>query len=120
MRRYSLRAPGGAQPLAVVPTEAAAKPPGSGLRGTVVEATVLLQQPPQQHPDAAGPMSRAEGSMRQPLGDVGAAQPIAAHLPASAEEVVGCLQQLLGMLRVLAPPVRLVMRLDGVLLQVGG
>lgn len=101
MRRYSVRtAPGGA--VDVLDCGATPKPPGAALRGSVFEAAVRLAE--------------GAGDGRAP----GAAPTFArdAHLlPRSAEEAVGCLQQLLGMLRVLAPPVRVLMRLNGVLLQ---
>lgn len=107
VRRYCLRASSTAgHPPLLMPAEAAAKPPGSTLQGSVFEATVWLQPPAE-----AGASGPGDGPL--------AGQPPAAHRPASAQAVVGCLQQLLGMLRVLAPPVRLLMRLDGVLLQVG-
>ncbi|PSC76824.1 hypothetical protein C2E20_0918 [Micractinium conductrix] len=101
VRRYSVRtAPGGA--VDVLDCGATPKPPGAALRGSVFEAAVRLAE--------------GAGDGRAP----GAAPTFArdAHLlPCSAEEAVGCLQQLLGMLRVLAPPVRVLMRLNGVLLQ---
>lgn len=107
MRRYCLRASAAAgQPLVVMPAEAAPKPPGSTLQGSVFEATLQLQPPTEPGADGA-----SAGLLP--------GQSPAAERPASAEAVVGCLQQLLGMLRVLAPPTRLLMRLDGVLLQVG-
>lgn len=110
VRRYSLQAAHGGT-LAVVPAGADGKPPGSGLCGSVIEATILLHPGPH---DAAAAADWGGGGQQQLL----AAVPPAC-LPASAEEVAGSLQQLLGMLRVLAPPVQLLMRLNGVLLQVG-
>ena len=110
VRRYSLQAAHGGA-LAVLPTGADGKPPGSSLCGSAIEATILLQPGPH---DAAAAGDWGGGGQQQLL----AAVPPAC-LPASAEQVAGSLQQLLGMLRVLAPPVQLLMRLKGVLLQVG-
>lgn len=109
VRRYSLQAAHGGS-LAVVPAGAEGKPPGSGLGGTVIEATIQLR--PSPHEAAAADW----GGGLHPHMHAGVSP---ALLPASAEEVAGSLQQLLGMLRVLAPPVQLLMRLDGVMLQVG-
>lgn len=89
-----MQAEAGGELLGVREAGAEGKPPGSALQGTAFEAAVLLQAAP--------------GELRS----------ITHHqLPPSAEAVMGCLQQLMGMLRALAPPVQLVMRLDGVLLQ---
>lgn len=108
VRRYSLQAsPGGA--LSVAPASAEGKPPGSSLRGSVIEASILLQPGPL---DAAAGWS--DGRQLHTASDVPPAR-----LPASAEDIASSLQQLLGMLRALAPPVQVLMRLDGVLLQVG-
>jgi hypothetical protein len=83
-----------------------------------MELTILLQEqqptlPVGQDLDRS---ADAQQFVRQLL--AGADRPPLEQLPASAEEVVGCLQQLLGMLQALAPPVQLLMRLNGVLLQV--
>ena len=114
VRRYSLRATGGG-PVSVAAAGAQGKPPGSGLSGSVFEATILLQLP--REAAEAGWSGDGQQYMPGPRGGAAAVPP--AHLPASAEEVAGSLQQLVGMLRVLAPPVCLLMRLNGVLLQVG-
>lgn len=110
--------------MAVADTGPAAKPAGSTLRGSVFEATLRLQQ--QAQPEAGGSSGGEARAYVQRLlaeagggGSGGSGEGAAAVLPATAEEVVACLQQLLGMLRVLAPPVRLLMRLAGVELQAG-
>lgn len=103
VRRYRFQAAaGGAGSVSVQPAGATAKPPGSTLRGSVLELAVVLQA-------AGGGAASAASGLHQ--------QQQQQQLPASAEEVVGCLQQLLGMVRVLAPPLTLLMRLKGVLLQ---
>lgn len=112
MRRYCLLPQ--AEQLLIQPAGDQGKPPGSGLRGTAAELTLRLQ-PPQAAADGGGGAD-AQQYVQQLL--LGGAAP--AGLLASAEAAVGCLQQLMGMLRALAPPVRLEMRLNGVLLQVCG
>lgn len=114
VRRYSLQAAGGGT-VTVAAAGAEGKPPGSGLCGSVFDATIQLQPP--HEAAAAGWGSDGQLYLPEPLSSAAAVPP--ACLPASAEEVAGSLQQLAGMLRVLAPPVCLLMRLNGVLLQVG-
>jgi hypothetical protein len=86
---------------AMQPAGESAKPPGSTLCGSMLELGLALEQPIDSPGQFLG-ASEARGGRR---------------LPATAEEVVGWMEQLLGMLRVLAPPVRLLLRLSGVLLQ---
>jgi hypothetical protein len=119
VRRYSFQAAseGGEVSLHVVGD--AAKPPGSTLCGSVFQLTILLQQQLEPSSDSGSHQQPAQLSLTAAGG--GRATPAATQqqqqLPALADEVVCCLQQLLGMVRVLAPPVRLLMRLNGVLLQ---
>ena len=113
VRRYCLLPQ--AEQLLIQPAGDQGKPPGSGLRGTAAELTLRLQPPPAAA-DGGGGGADAQQHVQQLL--LGGAAP--AGLLASAEAAVGCLQQLMGMLRALAPPVRLERRLNGVLLQVCG
>lgn len=110
MRRYSLQASHGGV-LSVAAACAEGKPPGSSLRGSVIEASILLQPGPLDAAAAAGWSDSGQPHVPSNVPH--------AWLPASAEDIASSLQQLLGMLRVLASPVQVVMRLDGVLLQVG-
>ncbi|KAL4425289.1 hypothetical protein ABPG75_009305 [Micractinium tetrahymenae] len=125
VRRYTLKPTGPGQgdqsQLSIADAGAAPKPPGSTLRGSVFEATLLLQQPAAPvGGNAARGSSDARMYVQQLLSDVdGGAAPTqaAAHqqLLACADQAVTCLQQLLGMLRVLAPPAP-----DGSLQRVSG
>lgn len=128
VRRYLLKADspssqGSPRQLAFTDAGAAPKPPGASLCGSVFEATLRLRQQVAvdgaAHPDGG---SNARVFVQQLLSEAAAgAQPgeTAAdpQLVASADQAVACLQQLLGMMRVLAPPVRLLMRLTDVALQ---
>jgi hypothetical protein len=136
VRRYACQAAAGGQQLAVAEQAPRPKPPSCTLRGSMFEMTVQLwhqqgQQPKAVSDSISDSISDPQRYVQQLLAGSGpgaggaaggaAAQAMAStHLPASAEEVVACLQQLLEMMQVLAPPVRLLMRLQDVLMQARG
>ncbi|KAL4435652.1 hypothetical protein ABPG77_002615 [Micractinium sp. CCAP 211/92] len=113
--------------LAFLDAGAAPKPPGSSLNGSVFEATLRLQEQGAEVASApadgsSSSSSSARAYAKQLLctgaGEAGSGATAAdQRLLASADQAVACLQQLLGMLRVLAPPVHLLMRLTDVALQ---
>ncbi len=134
MRRYSLglgclprQGSHGAGQLALVDAGAAPKSPGSSLNGSVFEATLRLQEQGAEVASApadgsSSSSSSARAYVQQLLctgaGEAGSGATAAdQRLLASADQAMACLQQLLGMLCVLAPPVRLLMRLTDVALQ---
>lgn len=125
VRRYTLKPESPSrqdsqQQLSFSDAGAAPKPPGAGLSGSVFEATLQLQQ---AVGGSGGSSSiSAQSYVQQVLTEVAAgARPgdPAPHtqLLASPDQAVACLQQVLGMLRTLAPPVRLLMRLTDVAMQ---
>ena len=128
VRRYAFQAAAaGGQQLAVAEQAPRPKPPSCALRGSMLEMTVQLQHQPVKPEAAPDNISAAQHYVQQQLagsgpgttgGAGGAAVQASTHLPASAEAVVASLQQLLDMMQALAPPVQLLMRLHGVLMQV--
>ena len=123
VRRFSIVASGGTPTL--LPGTADAKLPGSQLCGSAIATWVLVREPAGAGPLGDGGDDSNEAYLRRLLassGGAGGSDGAAAggHGLPSAQEVVECLEQLLGMLRVLAPPLRLLMRLNGVQLPVRG
>eukprot|EP00887_Chlorella_sp_A99_P003552 scaffold7.g3552.t1 len=106
IRCFVVHCPGEGLKAGPVFTGAEAKPPGSRLTGSQCSLTLLL-----------GGEREAAATAGGAVGEDGAGGADSAALLRSADEVVACLEQLLGMLRVLGPPLKLMMRLRSVSLQ---